>query len=377
MKRIVVLMLCLCMVLPMVFVMALGAGATGAAEGGASVISTDKSVYAPGEAIKITASAGGEKDWVGIVPADAEGKPITNGGGLYWKYVNDLDDSSITTGKPMKEANAITLAERLGLASKDELFSVPTGKYFAFRVPNDMGLPAAVAADVVTYVPFTVSQFELEKTSFLYGEAINAKALYKNSTNGYIGLSHVKDDGTIGQNLYYTYITDANLNTTIDVGKGVLYGADKDKYGRLPAGRYLVYFVEDGNMGASSRDTRSEIYIDILGATVEKTEFKYGEPIMVKGYGAEKDWIGISQYDESTESGYWSNGSIRWRYIAHTNGNAATDGFGSGVAFDIREAKLTAAAAARGDLPVGEYVIFVGLDDCYAVDVSPYTESVK
>ena len=42
---------------------------------------------------------------------------------------------------------------------------------------------------------------------------------------------------------------------------------------------------------------------------MEKTSFLYGDPIMVTGYGAGTDWIGISRYDSNTASGYWSNGS--------------------------------------------------------------------
>ena len=374
MKRIVVLALCLCMVLPMVFVMALGAGASEAAT---PVLSTDKSSYFRGDAIKLSVE-GTTTGWVGIVPADADGEPITDYGGLYWKYVRDLDDTSITTGTAMKANNVSALAGELGLADGAALLAIPAGNYFAFYVSDEnKGLPDAVKAGDVIYTPFTVmNKFVTDKTVYTYGEAINVTPLTGSGTD-WIGISPVSDDGTINRSTRYIYIDTAEngkgIGVANDIREGTVNGADAEPIKRLPAGRYVLYFVPN-NGAFGSRDKSSEIYIDILGATVEKTEFKYGEPIMVTGYGSGKDWIGISQYDAGTESGYWSNGSIRWRYITHIGGNAATDGFGSGVAFDIREAKLTAAAASRGDLPVGEYVIFVGLDDCYAVDVSPYTE---
>ena len=130
MKRIVVLLLCLCMLLPMLFAMtAVNAGA----EANTPNLATDKAVYAPGEAIKITADEGNAQDWVGIVPADANGDPITKYGALYWKYVNDLDGTGIRTnaGGQMKDDLAALLWKEMGLSSKEELLSIPTGKYYA------------------------------------------------------------------------------------------------------------------------------------------------------------------------------------------------------------------------------------------------------
>ena len=66
----------------------------------------------------------------------------------------------------------------------------------------------------------------MEKTSFLYGEAIPVNVLYKSNDGGYIGISRVPEDGTVRPNLIYTSITAANLNTTIDMAQGTRHGVD-------------------------------------------------------------------------------------------------------------------------------------------------------
>ena len=377
MKRLLSLLLCLCLVLPLMGAFPTAVSASATPTGDTTVLSVGKTVFAPGEAITASAAYTVKNCWIGIIPADENGDPIRSQGTIYWKYVPEDGFTNVafsTSDNPISGNKATKLADLMGV-TVEEMLALPTGDYFMVHINSGDGIGTAHSKDpsLITYVPFKISQFSVEKTSFLYGEEIPVKALYKNTTKGYIGISHVKDDGTFGQNLYYTYITDANVGTTIDAAKGVLYGSDAAKYGRLPAGRYVLYFVENGSKGVGSRDTRSEVYFDVLGATVEKTEFAYGEPIMVTGYGSGKDWIGIAILDSSNGTGYRYSGSIRWRYIEHQTTRADESGFGSGVAFDIRESKLAAVAAEAGDLPPGEYVLIVGLDDCAATGVSPYT----
>ncbi|MBE6689685.1 MAG: hypothetical protein E7590_00175 [Ruminococcaceae bacterium] len=369
MKRIAVMLLCLCMVLPMVLAMVFSAGATTASV----TIFTDKEIYNVGDGIKLSVE-GATTGWVGIVPANADGEPITDHGGLYWKYVRDLDDTSITTGTAMKANNVNTLAGELGLADGAALLAVPAGDYFAFYVSDEsLGLPGAVKAGDVIYKPFTVAnKFHLEKTAFTYGEAINVIPVAGSGTD-WIGISPVSDDGTINRSTRYIYIDTANggrgIGVANDIRAGIVNGNAAEPIKHLPAGRYVLYFVPN-NGAFANRDKSTELYIDILGATVEKTEFKYGEPIMVKGYGSGKDWVGIGVAPKAGEK---VSTSIRWRYVVADSANAEEQGLGSGVAFDIREAKLTGGGASKADIPVGEYVIFVGLNNCDAPAASPYT----
>ena len=355
-------------------IMAMATNVSAVGDNTSGRVSTDKTVYAPGEDIKVNATYTAKDCWVGIVPADKNGEPYVSKGSIYWEYVPEegLSSFSIKEGKVIGLSTRQSLADYMGV-TVDEMISLTTGKYFVVHVNSGDSL-SSVDPSLITATPFTVSQFSMEKTSFVYGESIPVNALYKNNTNGYIGISHVKDDGSIGRNLRYTYVTDSNVNTTIDMTASTLTASspDAEKYGRLPAGRYLVYFVDEGSKNIDNRDKRSEVYIDILGVTLEKTEFTYGEPIMVKGYGSGKDWVGIGTLGEDGK-GLWKSSSILWRYIEHKDGKVASDGYGSGVAFDLREGSSNKSTAELADIPAGDYVVYVGLDDCKAGDVSVYT----
>ncbi|MBQ8341463.1 MAG: metallophosphoesterase [Clostridia bacterium] len=374
MKRIVVLLLCLCMLLPMAFaVAAVGAGAE-ASE--ALFVATDKAVYRPGEPIMITATpADDQLDWVGIVPADAQGNPLTSYGSVYWEPIYAVGDKSVQEySHPIGEEKGTALANELGM-TRAELLELPAGRYFAVRVPDDMGVHAAAQQGLVVYAPFTIAdKISMEKTTFLQGEAIEVTPLYKNDAKGYVGISRVANDGTPRRNILYTVVTDSNLNTKINIAAGTGNGDVSDNsemaYKHLPAGRYVVYFVPDYNAGVTSRDISSDIYIDVLGATVEKTEFAYGEPIMVTGYGAGTDWIGIAA---APEEGKTVGTSIRWRYVVADSADPEMKGAGYGVATDITKAHVASGGVDMADLPAGEYVIFSGPNDCAASACHPCT----
>ncbi len=378
MKRFFVLTLCMALVLPMVLAMTVGVGATAADGGGAPLVSTDKSTYYPGEDIKVSATYTCTDCWVGIVPADENGDPIISEGTIYWDYVpaKGLADYSIRGKNAIGGEKATKLATAMGV-TVDKMMTLPAGDYFMAHINSSKGIVAATKEDpaLVTYTPFTINYFTVEKTAYTYGESIMVTPLGGSGTD-WIGISAVADDGTVSRSIRYIYIDTAQngqgIGAAADIREGSVNGSPAESVKHLPAGRYVLYFVPN-NGGFDMRDQCSEVYIDVLGATVEKTEFKYGEPIMVTGYGSGKDWVGIAQLDSSTDTGYWSNGSIRYRYITYQHSDSTRTGFGSGVAFDIRQAYSTAAAAARADIPAGEYVIFVGLNDCYASDVSPYT----
>ena len=376
MKRLIVCLLCVCLLLPMVFAVTAAAAGNGATE--ALFVATDKAVYLPGEPIKITATpADDQLDWVGIVPADAQGNPLTKYGSIYWEPIYAVGDKSVQEySHPIGTAKGNELATELGI-TRAQLLDLPAGRYFAVRVPDDLGVHTAAQQGLALFTPFTIAnKISVEKTSFLYGEDIPVTALTGGGTD-WIGISPVADDGTVARSTRYIYIAPgkggAGTNVAVNIREGVVNGTDAEPIKDLPVGRYVLYFVAN-NGGFANRDKSTEIYINVVGATVEKTEFKYGEPIMVTGYGRGTDWIGISKLDESTETGYWKNTSIRWRYIVHEHSDPKKTGYGYGVAFDIREATNPEAGVPLGDLPIGEYVIYVGLDDCYVKDVSPYTQ---
>ena len=372
MKRVLLLLLCAFVVLPLCLTVPIAADADDPFADPAPRITTDKTVYTPGEEIRISAAYTGEKCWIGIVPADKDGNPILSYGTIWWKYIPEqgFDNVSLT-----RDAHALSgtyaneLANIMGVTTQ-QMLALPTGNYFIAHIGNNNSIAQAYAKDPnsVTFVPITITQFTMEKTSFLYGESIPVRALYKNDTGGYLALSRVDDDGTVRHTLRYTYVTEQNLNTDIDLAQGILYGRDAETYGRLPAGRYVVYFVDDNKYCEEGRDVRTEIYIDIVGVTLEKTNFAYGEPILVKGYGDSTDWIGIGQIGaDGTPTNY-----IRWRYITHRDTGGDAIGLGSGVAFDLLASRPNSQFADIQDIPPGEYVVYIGLDNCGADAVSLY-----
>jgi len=335
MKRAVVGLIFLALLLPMVLGLSLSTGAE------LPIIATDKEVYLPGEDVLITAAYTGEGSWVGIAAADVNGDPVTTKGALWWRYI------------PEGGCEGATFAD-LG---KD--YTLAAGRYCVVACPEDTSVKNGVEKGILSYVTITVAdKLTMEKTTFLYGEDIWVTPLtVSNPGKDYVGVSRVENDGTVRHNMLYTYITEDNVNTAFNL-KNASSGNADPAYHYLPAGRYVVYWCAN-DRGVASRDTTSDIYIEIVGATLEKTEFKYGEPITVTAYGSEKDWIGISPVDATTDSGLWSNKAVRWRYIAYETSNTGTTGLGSGVSFDIREAYLASGCDAYADLPAGDYILFV------------------
>ena len=88
--------------------------------------------------------------------------------------------------------------------------------------------------------------------------------------------------------------------------------------------------------------------------TVPKTEYKYGEDILVTATGEGKDWVGIYVKDEVPGGG---PASIYWFYVV--------DFQDSGSPVCLQE--TTSNSRDESDLPAGEYTIFYLLDDAYEV----------
>ena len=173
MKRLLSLLLCLCLVLPLMgaFPTAVSASTTPTAD--TDVLSVGKTVFAPGETITASAAYTVKNCWIGIIPADESGNPIRSQGTIYWKYVPEggFDNVAFTTSdNPISGNKATKLAELMGV-TVDEMLALPTGDYFMVHINSGDGIGTAHSKDpsLITYVPFKISQFEVEKTSFLYG----------------------------------------------------------------------------------------------------------------------------------------------------------------------------------------------------------------
>jgi hypothetical protein len=92
-----------------------------------------------------------------------------------------------------------------------------------------------------------------------------------------------------------------------------------------------------------------EISGDASRLTVNKTQFEFGEPIMVSGVGSGTDWLGIYRVGAAH--------SIRWTYV-----DTARGGPGSGVEVNMR----TLSDVNSGEpinIPVGTYIIRLMAND--------------
>lgn len=84
--------------------------------------------------------------------------------------------------------------------------------------------------------------------------------------------------------------------------------------------------------------------------TVSKTEFEYGEPILITAEGSGKDWVGLYRPDGTA--------SLLWVYI-----DRAAGGVGSGTEFDILTEGVINDGSAYIDIAPGTYILRLMPDD--------------
>ena len=108
---------------------------------------------------------------------------------------------------------------------------------------------------------------------------------------------------------------------------------------------------------------RTSVYAEEKRLTVSKTEYEYGEPILITAYGKGLDWVGIYAPD--------GKASILWVYIDENTAG----GVGNGVQFDIIDRGVINNGAEYADIAPGEYIVRLMPDD--TSDLSRAIETVK
>ena len=128
----------------------------------------------------------------------------------------------------------------------------------------------------------------------------------------------------------------------------------------LPAGTYWLIYCSDSSTVDGGKAVTHKIQIRIESVlTTNKTSYAYGEPIMVTAIGEGADWFFIAPKHEDPSKHNWS---IRWAYVCADKGTGSNKGAGSGVAMDIRQATHSSNFPDLGDIPPGEYSIFMVFD---------------
>ena len=342
MKRLIAILLCCFMLLP--FCLPLSTAAeTGSTEPTSAEINAventsaktthlyvEKTVFELGDPIMVTPYMDStDKCWVGIVP-EKNGQPFYTGGAIFWKYIK----SGIGSGKGAGAGDGVAVDLRLASPitdTKDDNLkytmtyktdNLPAGNYYIIFVTNN-----GVAKNATEYIRITIKPeiegaMKLEKTVFKVGEPIMVTPTATN-TNDWVGIIARSNSGaTTGSSIRYRYINTADgKGDSKGLGNGVAVdlreayvqpGSEAMK--DLPAGNYYVVFVEK-NGGVGSAKYKIPITIVESNLTLNKTVFKYGEPILASAIGSanpKTDWIGVQRSTDQNPAT-----TIRWEYLAN------------------------------------------------------------
>lgn len=339
MKRLIAILLSCLMLLPFCLPLATAAetestGSTATTAESTAAKTThlyvEKTVFELGEPIMVTPYADSDASWVGIAP-EKNGQPFYAGGAIYWRYITKnypKDDRGSGRGNGvainLREAHPIvdTKDDNLKYTMSYKTDNLPAGRYYIFFT-NGGSAKTATEYIQITIRPEIEGAMKLEKTIFKVGEPIMVTPTATNDKD-WIGIVARSNAGAnSGTYIRWRYIkTSDGSGTTKGYGDGVAFDLRTSAYNSkadetlkdLPAGNYYVVYVEkDG--GLSKTIYRIPITIVESNLTVNKTVFKYGEPILVNAIGstaAKTDWIGVQRSaDQNPKT------SIRWEYLSN------------------------------------------------------------
>ncbi len=306
-----------------------------------SVLKTDKTTYAYGEPVMVTADCNNAGAWVGLYKKNEE-----PGSGLYsifWYYVssykNKAVDISLTSGN-----------------QRDTDFS--TGEYKIILFGADPGYDQQLKQiDIKIEEPEPVDDvtgtMTVEKDSYIIGDSINVTATctnpYKNSS--WVGLYKENDaiDGSV-QSMFWTYLS--SVGETFDITQGTQNRAEEYEPGNY---KLVLYGTSDWSKPLKTIPiTISEqVPISDLSGTlsVEKENLEMGKPIMVTATctnpNPKSAWVGLYLEDDFPSEVE----SIHWNYLSSVN-----------ETFDITADPINPARAS--DFVPGKYkLVLFGTDD--------------
>ncbi len=269
-----------------------------------------KTVFAEGEAIEVTANGSGT-DWIGIF---REGEETS----IYWYYV----------AQHVGTFNLLNGTLNNGVVDKN----ITPGTYVIAYIPNDLsGLSNATQTQTITV---TASALRVEKTRFAVGEAINVTAT--GSGADWVGI--YRDGETFSARWYY--VATAGSGATVNLAT---YGNNNEGNGisaTIGEGNYTIYLVRNDG-GYTDAEVAIPITVTSSSALyVEKTEFALKEPIYVTATHTDSTaWVGLYRV---TESSY-----CRWYPVSDANG----------VAFDITKGQINIETSYSPNVMRGEYIL--------------------
>ena len=220
-------------------------------------------------------------------------------------------------------------------------------------------LPLCVSADdAKPEIQGDASRLTVDKSVYAVGEPIMVSGV--GSGTDWVGI--YRPDGNISIRWFYVDSAKGGPGSGVAENIRETPNVNEIEPTDLPPGTYIIRLMANDSSNFNDciawttitikSDVQSElpeISGDASRLTVNKTQFEFGEPIMVSGVGSGADWLGIYRVGAPH--------SIRWTYV-----DTARGGPGSGVEVNMR----TLSDVNSGEpvtIPAGTYIIRLMAND--------------
>lgn len=278
----------------------------------ADSLTTDKTTYAYGDAINVTATSQRGSAWVGIYGANDDPKSTSS---YYWYYVSGTGEPygrSLTweSGKTYNLLNMIKTTRYTGAA-------LPIGSYkvvlLAYDAEGDYETLATKNITIVEAENTTVS-LATSKENYVTGEDIMVTAT-SSKEKAWVGIFYgalTANSDFTNKHIYYYYTAGKN-GSAVSIGDQTL-NANDSSYSSLPSGTYTIALF--GDAGYTNVD--ATVQIDIMDyIATDKDIYVLGEPIYVTTNFSNTDaweWVGVHGAEDA-----FSSTTKVWYYICNVS----------------------------------------------------------
>lgn len=248
-----------------------------------------------GEPIYVTAESDDSSEWVGFyTKGQADGSSY-----LYWYYVNGTH----TDGRSWENGKTYNLYQETCPSSDTQNGKfLPVGTY-TVRLEHEQNIQQTIT---IKEPASKDSKLEVNKTEFVAGERIEAKAT---SYNDGAWMTVYKGTWSEGDDLTNeTYVSPWTYVSGIN---GIWFD-----FGPLvEAGTYSVVMFKNGGyiVDKSIQVTVAESSVEIEPLTTDKTEYAFGEPIMVTSQYGNPYWVGLYKQSDANPTSAGPT-SLFWLY---------------------------------------------------------------
>lgn len=249
-----------------------------------------------GEPIYVTAKSDDSSEWVGFYTKGHED------GASYW-YWYHVNGTAAYFGRNWSWANGGTynIYDTVPNADGKEGNYLPAGDY-TVRLENN----SSVLKTITIVAPeSTTSTLEVQETELEPGKKVMAKATSYNDGAWMAVYEGEKSVGDILDNSYASNWTYVNGHNDVWCDLGALV---------MPGTYSVVMFQDSGYVVEKSVTvTVAEPVVEVKPITTDKTEYKFGEPIMVTAQFGNPCWVGLYKQSDATPTSEGPT-SMFWLY---------------------------------------------------------------